>query len=296
MKLLILTQAVDRNDPVLGFFHQWLEEFSKRFEKVTVICLRKGEYNLTSNVKVLSLGKEVGNTKLGYILSFYKYIWQERNNYEAVFVHMNQEYILIAGDIWRVLGKRIYLWRNHPAGSILTRIAMVLSHKVFSTTRDSYVSRVGKTTIMPVGVDTDFYKPDPSIERIHNSVLFLGRISPVKRVLEFLEWLEQSPYTATIAGPILEVDKEYGERMKAALTPRVKYIGPVSQEEALRLYQTHEIFVNKTPPGSFDKTIIEAAACGMKLMVDNPAAKDLDPKEHSLESLMDKLKVEFTHP
>ena len=58
MKLLIITQKVDINDPVLGFFHRWLEEFAKHYEFVTVICLEKGEHRLPENVKVLSLGKE----------------------------------------------------------------------------------------------------------------------------------------------------------------------------------------------------------------------------------------------
>src|SRR3989344_6741688 len=57
MRLLIVTQKVDKNDPVLGFFHRWIEKFAKNFERVTVICLGKGEYNLPANVKVLSLGK-----------------------------------------------------------------------------------------------------------------------------------------------------------------------------------------------------------------------------------------------
>src|SRR5207247_1173598 len=98
-------------------------------------------------------------------------------------------------------------------------------------------------------------------------VLFLGRISPVKRVLEFIEWVKDTRYQATIAGPILAEDRGYGEQVKRSLTDKIKFIGPVTQEEALRLYQTHEIYVNKTLAGSFDKTIFEAAAAGCELLV-----------------------------
>ena len=38
MKLLIITQAIDENNPVMGFFVRWVEEFSKHCEKITVIC------------------------------------------------------------------------------------------------------------------------------------------------------------------------------------------------------------------------------------------------------------------
>ncbi len=52
MKLLILTQKVDINDDVLGFFHRWILEFAKHYEYITVIALEIGEYNLPENVKV----------------------------------------------------------------------------------------------------------------------------------------------------------------------------------------------------------------------------------------------------
>src|SRR3989344_8116257 len=157
MRLLIVTQKVDKKDPILGFFHRWIEEFAKNFEKVTVVCLEKGEYNLPTNVKVLSLGKEERRSKAEYISRFYRYIWQERKNYGAVFVHMNQEYVLLAGDIWRLLGKSVYLWRNHAKGNFLTTMAVWLSDKVFYTSPQSFTARFKKAVQMPVGIDTDFF-------------------------------------------------------------------------------------------------------------------------------------------
>ena len=39
--------------------------------------------------------------------------------------------------------------------------------------------------------------------------------------------------------------------------------------ETPKIYSEHEIFVNLTPSGSFDKTILEAAACGCVLVIAN---------------------------
>lgn len=292
MKLLVLTQKVDKDDPILGFFHRWIEEFSKNFEKVTVICLEKGQHAL--NAKILSLGKEAGGSKIKYIINFYKHIWQERNNYDAVFVHMNQEYVFLAGDLWRLMGKKIFLWRNHPKGNILTRLAVLLSHKVFYTSPSSFTARFRKSVIMPVGIDTNFFKPSPSTARIPGTVLILGRISPVKKVMECINWIKNQDLKGTIAGPILPEDKLYGNQVLDALNDKVKYIGPYTQEQELKLCQTHEMYINKTPAGSFDKTIFEAAACGMKLLVDNPDAQSIKVEEHSLEKLMAKLKEELS--
>jgi len=58
MKLLVVTQVVDTEDPVLGFFVRWVEELAKHVESVEVICLREGKHMLPVNVHVHSLGKE----------------------------------------------------------------------------------------------------------------------------------------------------------------------------------------------------------------------------------------------
>ena len=294
MKLLILTQKVALKDPILGFFHRWIEEFAKNFEKVTVVCLERGEYNLPG-IEVLSLGKEERKSKAEYLSKFYRDIWQERSNYDAVFVHMNQEYVLLGWVLWRLMGKKIYLWRNHAEGSILTRMAVWFSNKVFYTSPQSFTARFAKAVQMPVGVDTDFFKPNPSVDRISNSILFLGRIAPVKKVIEFVEWFNtlDQKFIATVAGSALLQDSEYEKKVKEITSPRIKFVGSVNHEQALELYQTHEIYVNKTPVGSFDKTIVEAVACGMKILVDNEAVKDLKPEDHSLKKLIGKLTEEI---
>ena len=294
MKLLVITQKVDKNDPILGFFHRWIEEFAKWCEFVTVICLGKGEYHFPTNVKILSLGKEEGRLKAEYLSRFYRYIWNERKNYDAVFVHMNQEYVLLGWELWRLLGKKIFLWRNHAKGNLWTRMAVLLSNKVFCTSPSSYTARFKKTKIMPVGIDTEFFKPDPNVIREKDSVLLLGRISPVKRVLEFIDWVKNSGLKATIAGPILTEDKAYGELVLKSLTSKIKYIGHVDQEGAKRLYQSHEIYANFTPAGSMDKTIVEAVACGAKLEVRNPDLKNFRVEAHSLQLLMEKIKMEIS--
>ncbi len=294
MRLLILTQTIDKNDPVLGFMHRWVSKLANNFEKITVIALQVGEHELPINVHVLELGRK---QRLKALWRFYTYIWQYRRDYDAVFVHMNQEYVLLAGDIWRLLGKKVYLWRNHAAGNMLTDMAIWMSRKVFYTSSASYTARFPKSVKMPIGVDTDFFRPDPNVMRVPRSVLFLGRISPVKKVFEFLDWVMESPYIATVAGPLLERDREYGEVVLKRIEEsngKVRYVGPVTQEEALKLFQTHEIYVNKTPAGSFDKTIIEAAASGCKLMVDNPDARDIHVAAESLTRLCTRLAEEIS--
>ena len=296
MRLLIITQKVDKNDSILGFFHRWIEEFAKNFEKVIIICLEMGEYNLPKNVQVLSLGKETHRSNVQYIVHFYKYIWRERKNYDAVFVHMNQEYVLLGWKFWKLWCKRIYLWRNHAKGNLFTRLAVLFSDKVFCTSPQSYAARFKKTKLMPVGIDTDFFKPDPSVPKKPNSILFLGRIAPVKKVFEFVEWFNKldGKFIATVAGSALPCDKDYERLVQSRASDRIRFVGAVTQEQALKLYQSHETYVNFTPAGSMDKTILEAAACGMKLEVRNPDLKKFKIKDHSLQLLLKKIKMEIS--
>src|SRR5690349_15894229 len=132
MKLLIVTQTLDANDPVLGFFHSWVHALAPKFEKINVIALGVGVHLLPENVRVHSLGKEKGKrSAFSYALSFFSLAWHLQGEYDAVLVHMNQEYILLTGWLWKLLGKRIYMWRNHSAGSFLTDTAAAFCDKIF---------------------------------------------------------------------------------------------------------------------------------------------------------------------
>ena len=76
MKLLVITQTVDKKDKTLGFFHGWISELAKKSEKVNVICLYEGEHNLPKNVFVYSLGKESGASKIKYLTRFFGLVWK----------------------------------------------------------------------------------------------------------------------------------------------------------------------------------------------------------------------------
>ena len=285
MKLLICTQAVDRNDPVLGFFHHWIEEFATHCESVTVICLREGEHMLPANVKVLSLGKESGKSYAKYVSRFLKYIWKERSVYDSVFVHMNQEYVLMGGILWRVWGKQVWMWRNHKMGNWLTRIAVFLSHRVFCTSRASFTSQFQNVEVMPVGIDTELFSPGAVPQS--RTILFFGRLDPVKKVREFVSALltlhaDMVDFTATICGEPTAGNEEYAvlvQNQGKALVDqgKLKFLPGVTNREAPELYRAHSLYVNLTPSGSFDKTILEAGASGCLPIVVNDALSEVVP-------------------
>jgi glycosyltransferase involved in cell wall biosynthesis len=279
MKLLIITQKVDQNDDILGFFHGWIAEFAKHAEQVTVIALGVGEYHLPDNVRVFSLGKERGVSRFGYILNFYRLVFRERKNYDTVFVHMNQEYVLLGGFLWKLLRKKITMWRNHYAGSSLTHIAMALSDKLFCTSRYSFTAGTKKTILMPVGIDTELFKKDDQVIKKTNSVLFLARISPSKKphlILEALRILQDEgvQFTANFYGNPLLQDVPYADSLKQkvkeySLNNRVMFEKGVPNSETPHIYGAHTVFINSSPSGMYDKTIFEAMACESLILTSN---------------------------
>lgn len=292
MRLLITTQAVDLNDPVLGFFHRWVEEFAARFDSVVVICLKEGRHTLPANVRVLSLGKEKKASRIQYVSRLLHYAWRERAAYDAVFVHQNQEYVLLAGWLWKLLGKRIYMWRNHYAGSLLTRLAGALCAKVFFTSKHSYTASFPNAIRMPVGVDTKLFKGGG--DRTPRSILFLARMAPSKHpdvLVEALGLLKERgvAFTASFYGSPLPKDAGYYaalvERARSLGLSNVVFYAGIPHDDTPRVYAAHQIFVNLSAPGMYDKTIFEAAASGCVVVARNEDLAALAGDQYVLREL-----------
>lgn len=279
MKLLITTQMVDQEDPVLGFFHGWLLEFAKHFERIDVICLKEGTHALPAHVFVHSLGKEEGVNYVRYVYRLFMYAWCLRAHYEVVFSHMNPHYMVLAGWLWALLGKRMYFWRNHARMNVMTRIAARFARRVFYTSPHACTRVFPHAVQMPVGIDTQFFTPQ-RIESVPDSVLFLGRLSPVKRTEVYIAAAALLPeYIFDIYGDVPNGDHAYRNTLEASATPNVHFCGGIVHYETPEVYARHSLYVNLTPEGSMDKTVLEAAACGTLVLVTNTSFQGYLPGE-----------------
>lgn len=288
---------MDRKDSVLGFFQKWVASLAPHFEQVEVICLKQGEYNLPTNVLVHSLGKESVvfesrfMKRLRYLFRFYSFAWSFRKNYDVVFVHMNQEYILLGGFLWKLLGKKIFMWRNHYDGSIFVDITAAFCEKVFCTSKFSYTAKFKKTVLMPVGVDEESAHLDEQIARIPKSILFLGRLDVSKRpdiLIEALGILKKEgvEFTASFVGGPSKENSEYPAQLrvqveKLGIADQITFVGAVPNTETYGYYRSHEIFVNCSKSGMFDKTIFKAVTCGCLVLATSRDFADLAGEEFS---------------
>jgi len=274
MKLLICTQKVDKNDPVLGFFHRWLEEFAKHAEHVHVVALGVGEHTLPQNVTVYSLGKEVGRgNKLIFSFRFIRLIFSLRKEYDSVFVHMNPEYVVLGGLFWRALKKKVTLWYAHKSVTKLLALAPYFVEVIFTPSAQSLRLKTLKKKIMGHGIDTSFFLPQNAPLGPSVRCITVSRLSPVKQVDLIIRALSRLPsqVTLTVVGSgsleyeeaLREIGKEIG------VSERISWLGALPQEKMREQLKDHHLFLHASETGSMDKAPLEALATGMPVVTTN---------------------------
>lgn len=285
MRLLILTQKVDINDSNLGFFHRWLEEFSKYCESIIVVCLQKGEYHLPQNVRVLSLGKESGQSRIKYFWNFYKYIWQERRNYDGVFGHMNTEYVILGGWLWRIWGKKILLWYTHKAVGWRLRFAEKLVARIFTASKESFRLESQKVEIVGHGINVGNFSNQQSTAPFYKEnfrLLAVGRLAPakdLKTIIRAVGLVRKNIPTVSldiVGEPILDSDCRYKKILEELVKQEglgqvVRFAGGARHVVMPAIYQSHHLLIHASQTGSVDKVVLEALAAGCPVITSSQA-------------------------
>lgn len=282
MKLLLVTQVVDVNHPILGFFHRWIEEFAKHCDSVEVIALQVGEYDLPKNVRVHSLGKELGISRVAYVWRFYKFVWQLRSDYDAVFVHMNQVYVILGAVLWRFLHKKIGLWYAHGAVSPSLYLATRLTSLVFTSTPQGFRIPTKKLNVVGQGIDMGRFTYQERVEHSVLELITVGRIASSKQLETLLEAAKilkdkQVPYCLRIIGSATtDNERHYAEKLyhyvvTQGLQDQVIWHGNASQMELPKLLAAADIFIHDGATNSLDKVLVEAVASGVPTISSNPS-------------------------
>jgi len=292
--LLIITQKVDKNDQLLGFFVGWIARLAKKFDKITILCLEKGEFNLPSNVKVLSLGKDRGAGKLKQLFIFYSLFFTLRNDYDAVFVHMNPIWVVLGGWFWRLVGKKIFFWYTSGGVTAKLKLAEKFADIILTASKESFRLQSKKVVVTGHGIDTELFKPineqRPATNNNKIKILSVGRISPVKNYEVLVEAAKiladkGADFSITMIGEsAIGRDKEYEKKLKLKiknlkLENHFNFIGKINNRELVSFYQNHDIFVHLSKTGSVDKVLLEAIACGMNVLSSSDSARNFLPSE-----------------
>lgn len=294
MKLLIITQKVNKNDQLLGFFIGWIQRLVEKFESILVICLEKGEFELPGNIKVITLGKDRHLPKLFWLFNFYKFIFQHRKKYEAVLVHMNPIWMVLGGLCWRFFGKKNYLWYTSGGVTAKLKLAEKFSHTIFTASPESFRLSSKKVVVTGHGIDTELFKPiieaRPQLLRPGLNILSVGRIASVKNYETLIEAArilkeKQFNFEINIIGEApMEKDKIYERKIKEKiarlhLVDQIHFLGKIDHRQLPSYYRSFDLFVHLSKTGSLDKSLLEAMASGMRVLSSNDWSQRNLPSE-----------------
>jgi glycosyltransferase involved in cell wall biosynthesis len=282
MKLLIVTQKVDRADPILGFFHGWIAALAERCDRVTVLGQSVGAHALPSNVRVVSLGKERGASRPFQVLRFWRLLWSLRRDYDTVLVHMTPIWVVVGSPLWKALRKQVFLWYEARGARWPLRLALHCVRKVFSASPAGMPIVTGKSIVVGHGIATDLFRPGEE-EREEGLLVTVGRVTQAKRLDVIVDCLAKLPFSfhlVMVGLPVTREDRGTLQRLQtlihgSGLMDRVT-IEALPQRDVVRLLQRGQVFLHASRT-ALDKALLEAMACGCLVVSCAEAARSILP-------------------
>ena len=284
MRVLMLTQKIDRHDDVLGFTHDWAAALAARVEHLYIVALETGDYDLPPNVTVESMGKEAGRNRPGRLLGFYRGLLRHIGQVDAIFVHMIARYALLAAPVAALYGRPITLWYVHRIPGPELKLAVPLVKHIATAHATTFPLPSDKVRVLGHGIDVNTFAPGEKLPADPPMVVSLGRLSPIKRHETLIraaarlrdQYGDPPARYAIVGGAVPDRFPDYKDTVLAEidrlrLGDRVTLWGPVPAEGVAAVFHEASVAVNFSPPGSFDKAALESMLCGVPTIVANPA-------------------------
>lgn len=283
---MVLTQTVDASDANLGVTLHWIRALAERCQKVTVIALRTGEYDLPSHVTVRALAPSSGRGRLFKTLRLWRLILPLAASASGLFVHQIQLFALLAGPWFRLFGKPVLMWKTHGHPPWTMRLALAVIDRVLTASDESFPLETRIKTVIGHGIDTDRFAPSEGghspFSEAPYELVHAGRISPTKRVKDMVRLVRAAapevPLELHLYGEGVREDEQRYEgrlRRRTRGDERIHWHGPRPYSEMPRLLRKHDLFLNFSRTDSVDKSVLEALATGRPVLTTNPAFRDL---------------------
>jgi glycosyltransferase involved in cell wall biosynthesis len=270
MKLVVVTQRVDPDDPALGATVPMLRALAGRVDELVVLTLAARDAGLPPNVRVRSIAAP--NQALRGARFARALAPELRSRDFAVLAHMSPIYAVLAAPLVRPLRRPLLLWFTHWRASRLLRLAERVSTRVLTVDRLSFPFESAKVTPIGHGIDVAAL---PCVEQADGPLrlLALGRTSPAKGLDAIVAASEQvEGVELEVRGPSLtDEERSYRDR----LGERVRVEGPVPRTEIGAVYARAGALVNNMRAGALDKVVFEAAASCLPVLVSSPGFASL---------------------
>ena len=274
MKLLVITQEIDEEGDVLGFFVDWMGELSKHFEKVEIVHLRGEGAKMPDNV---TLHKISGN-RAEKVVKLNEIVLKTKP--DRILAHMCPEFVISIYPNTAL--KRIPIIMFYAHGSTSPKLSLVekMCKKVLTTTESGFRIKSKKKVVIHQGIDSEkFYSSGGKY------ILDAARISKVKKhdliISAFSEISKRHPELALkiVGADPTEKKETMGDLenlvKKLGLEDEVELSGKIPNKEMPEVYAECALFVSASETGSLDKTGLEAMASGKPVLVCNEAFDEI---------------------
>lgn len=157
MNLIVFNFESNKNSQVLAFALDWINEIAKNVNKLYVVSLHCGDFEVADNVEIHCINQNQ-KSRLQTILSIWKVvsnIHKKDKNIDGYFVHMAHYFVPIIYPFAKYYNTKIVLWYAHKSVPFSLKLAALLSDKIFSISPASMRLQTKKFEAIGHGIDTN---------------------------------------------------------------------------------------------------------------------------------------------
>jgi glycosyltransferase involved in cell wall biosynthesis len=281
-KLVIYNLETNLDSEVLAAAHDWISEFAKQVDEITVFSTHVGKMELPRNVHVIEIGGGGCRNRLLAMWRLYSRLPDVLRNRRdlVVFHHMSPRTLLLVGPIYRAFSVPQGLWYSHSVKSISLRLSHKLANKIFSSTAKTLPYTRENCLAIGHGINTTkFGSHFEASQRHRKGIIALGRVVPIKNLhhaIRALTNMQENARALTCIGPYDESSPYViGLRDEAKkLNVELCLEGIKNYSEIPSIMCEFSMIFTGTPI-SVDKAVIEGAMCGCFVVTSEVEAQRL---------------------
>ncbi len=301
MRLLMMTQAIDLDHPVLGFTHSWVNAMAQQVDQLHILTRLAGRHNLAENITLHAYDSPnqpdaPWQRHLFYHRKFYELIW--RKEVDALFVHMIPKWVIMAAPYAKLRNIPMVMWYTHGAISWQYRLAhKLIDHGMTASPLSYPLWEDGKVTALGHGIDTAQFSLQAKPIKVEDApfqILTIGRLTAVKQhhiLIQIIDKLVhehgQNIHCRIVGGQSRPEDTAYHQKLITLiktlnLENHITLTGVIPYESILAEYAAADLFINLSLSTGLDKVVLEAMACGVPSITNNntfrPMLQTVDPQ------------------
>ncbi len=283
-RLVFVTQAADREHPVLGATLAKIRELAARVDEVVVLAASVDPDALPANCRARSFSASTQTLRGARYLAALAPELARRP--VALVAHMSPVFALLAAPLAKPLRVPVLLWFTQQAAGRKLALAARAADILLTVDERSLPLRSPKVRAIGHGIDVDAFPCVPGRELPIRRLLGLGRYAPVKDWGTVVRALAELPDTTLdLHGPALTAaDRRHLPvleelAVELGVADRVRFGDAVSYAQVPALLEQTDALVNATRGNSADKVVYEAAAACLPVFAASPVFDSLLPEQ-----------------